>query len=33
MEGGSAPTQPWLRVLWRKENDAWRITSHDVERP
>ena len=24
---------PVLRLLWRKENDAWRITSYDVERP
>ena len=24
---------PVLRLLWRKEGDAWRITSYDVELP
>lgn len=28
--GGDTPV---LRVLWRKENGAWRITSYDVEMP
>jgi len=29
-EAGAAPV---LRLLWRKEGDAWRITSYDVELP
>ena len=28
--GGEAPV---LRLLWRKESGAWRITSYDVETP
>ena len=29
-QGGEPPV---LRLLWRKEGDAWRITSYDVELP
>ena len=29
-QGGDAPV---LRLLWRKEGDAWRVTAYDVELP
>ena len=29
-QGGDAPV---LRLLWRKEDDTWRVTSYDVELP
>jgi hypothetical protein len=29
-EAGDAPV---LRLLWRKDGDAWRVTSYDVELP
>ena len=29
-QGGDAPV---LRLLWRKEDNAWRVTSYDVELP
>jgi hypothetical protein len=29
-QGGDAPV---LRLLWRKEDNAWRITAFDVEVP
>jgi hypothetical protein len=29
-QGGDAPV---LRLLWQKENNAWRVTSYDVELP
>jgi len=29
-QGGETPV---LRLLWRKEDNAWRVTSYDVEQP
>ena len=29
-QGGDAPV---LRLLWRKEGDAWRVRAYDVEMP